>query len=310
MQPDRTPPAIQSPPRRSPQDKRTVGKIATGAWVQNEDCPALDAGGAEVLSAAAALLLGDEPEGAAPCRRSTRPRWFPRATPQTLRDKGKSEAGALLPAGWRSCQPAEFLEQLAQVLGRWTPIPVSDTAIQTAALRGTRRVSSPARSAGSAGAVHRVRTALRVIRPSSGRELRGVGQQIEQNLPYADLIGHDHERAASIRPHCCPWRTGDWSCPRPPPDRVAQVGRARCTVIRPASILERSRTLLISPSRCCPFRASTPGNPAAASSSSASPPASRRSENPMMALSGVLSSWDMLARNSLFSWWPARAPHS
>ena len=76
---------------------------------------------------------------------------------------------------------------------------------------------------------------------------------------------------------------------------------ARESVIRPASTLDRSRIPLISSSRWRPLRRIASRNSRCCPLTGPMPPESRRSENPMMALSGVRSSWLMLARNSLLS---------
>ena len=70
---------------------------------------------------------------------------------------------------------------------------------------------------------------------------------------------------------------------------------------RPASILARSSTELINESRCLPLARISPTN-WTWSGSSFCFSSSISSENPITAFSGVRSSCDMLARNSLLSW--------
>src|SRR5262245_8269524 len=68
--------------------------------------------------------------------------------------------------------------------------------------------------------------------------------------------------------------------------------------IRPASILERSRMSLMRDSRCWPEAWMSFRYSACLSLSSPNSRSFSTSEKPMTALSGVRSSWDMLARNS------------
>ncbi len=73
---------------------------------------------------------------------------------------------------------------------------------------------------------------------------------------------------------------------------------ASSSSIRPASILDRSRMSLMSESRCRPEESMSCRYSSCLSLSSPNMRSSSASEKPMMALSGVRSSWDMLARNS------------
>src|SRR5215475_13291464 len=68
--------------------------------------------------------------------------------------------------------------------------------------------------------------------------------------------------------------------------------------IRPASTLERSRISLIRERRWRPEERMSSVYSACFSLSSPNILSPKTSEKPMIALSGVLSSWDMLARNS------------
>ena len=80
------------------------------------------------------------------------------------------------------------------------------------------------------------------------------------------------------------------------------VGRSNSvgsSSIRPASILDRSRMSLMSDSRCRPDSRMSPRYSACLSLISPNIRSERTSEKPMIALSGVRSSCDMLARNSL-----------
>ena len=70
----------------------------------------------------------------------------------------------------------------------------------------------------------------------------------------------------------------------------------------PASILDRSRMSLISESRCWPEAWMSCTYSACLALSSPNILSRSTSEKPMMALSGVRSSWDMLARNSDLCW--------
>ena len=68
----------------------------------------------------------------------------------------------------------------------------------------------------------------------------------------------------------------------------------------PASTLERSKMSLMSDNRCWPLVKMSPVYSRWLSVMSPTRPSLRASENPMMALSGVRSSWLMVARNSDF----------
>ena len=80
----------------------------------------------------------------------------------------------------------------------------------------------------------------------------------------------------------------------------ASAKDSSCSSIRPASIFDRSRMSLISASRCRP----APSTRSSGSRSCFNASASSRSISvtPMMALSGVRSSWLMLARNCDLCW--------
>ena len=69
----------------------------------------------------------------------------------------------------------------------------------------------------------------------------------------------------------------------------------------PASIFERSRISLISPSRSCPPRCTQPSEASCSALSGPSTPASSASVNPRIAVIGVRSSWLTLARNRDFA---------
>jgi hypothetical protein len=89
--------------------------------------------------------------------------------------------------------------------------------------------------------------------------------------------------------------------------RFATSNVSRKSFILPASTFERSRTSLINPSRCLPeerifWRSETKDFCPAASASSSS-----ISLYPMIAFSGVRSSWLMFARNALFAWFASSA---
>ena len=86
-------------------------------------------------------------------------------------------------------------------------------------------------------------------------ELGGVGEQVEQRLPHLGQVGVHRRRGrrGSRRPACCRSSrpaAGRW--PRRPGPGPATSNVSRNRSIRPASILERSRMSLISPSRCLP----------------------------------------------------------
>ena len=73
---------------------------------------------------------------------------------------------------------------------------------------------------------------------------------------------------------------------------------ASSSFICPASTLERSRISFSNSSRWRPESRMSSRYSACLSLSSPNSRSSRTSENPITALSGVLNSWDMLARNS------------
>jgi hypothetical protein len=178
------------------------------------------------------------------------------------------------------------------------PMPVSETAIHTAS-RWTSRGSSPARPAG-AGRGAWVWTADKVIRPSSGVNLdafdRRLNSTCRTRVPSA-MIGN----GASSRLTSQCWRL---AVRRLAVSATAPVIASRTSVaarvraMRPASIFDRSRMSLISPSRCRPLRSTASRNSRCSSGTSPAPPLRMRSEKPMIALSGVRSSCDMFARNS------------
>ncbi len=76
--------------------------------------------------------------------------------------------------------------------------------------------------------------------------------------------------------------------------------RTRSIVIRPASIFERSRMSLTTPSRCVLLCLIVSVYCRCSSGSQAS--SSSRSVKPMIAVIGVRISWLMLARNALLAW--------
>ena len=83
---------------------------------------------------------------------------------------------------------------------------------------------------------------------------------------------------------------------------VGRSNSVRSSSIRPASILDRSRISLMRESRCRPDSVMSARYSACLSFISPNIRSDRTSEKPMMALSGVRSSCDMLARNSLLCW--------
>jgi hypothetical protein len=82
--------------------------------------------------------------------------------------------------------------------------------------------------------------------------------------------------------------------------REAIATGSRSSSIFPASTFERSRMSLISDSRCFPLLKMSPTKWRCFSVRSPSRPSASTSEKPMIALSGVRSSCDMLARNADF----------
>src|SRR6266511_6483133 len=147
--------------------------------------------------------------------------------------------------------------------------------------------------------------------PSLGRELQGVGQEVQEHLFDPSLAPAKHPKVLVDR------------APKRDPRRVARsrtrmralsmaLGRSKSVVsssIRPASIFERSRMSLMRDRRCRPDSRMSWRYSVCFSLMSPNFPANRTSENPMMAFSGVRSSCDMLARNSdlwrlaASSWW-------
>ena len=132
-------------------------------------------------------------------------------------------------------------------------------------------------------------------------ELHGVGQQVEQHLLEAELVrldGRPRRRRSRRRARCRAGprvRAPGTGCTRAPARRGTCVGSR---TIWPASTLDRSRISFSSSSRCLPEFQMSWTYSSWRSLSSPNSRSSRTSEKPMTALSGVRSSWDMLARNS------------
>ena len=189
---------------------------------------------------------------------------------------------------WSSCRPARRPAKISSCLSRGMPMPVSlhrevqqQIAVLDAAPRRRRATTSPALG-----------------------ELDGVADQVDEHLPQParvadERVGHGSEPRG--RPARAPSGGRDSaSALTASPERVA---RGRTSVASssslPASILEKSRMSLITPSSesadCLDQLEilALLGRRASVSSTS--------SVMPMMPFIGVRISWLMLARNSLFA---------
>ena len=195
----------------------------------------------------------------------------------------QAEAGPAVLARGRGVGLRELLEQ---------PAPSARRSCRCPCPRPRMLTQSRPRSSGW-------RVTATVIAPALG-ELAGVAGEVEQRLAEPRRVGPDHaerRRDTPRRPRSrsSPRAAGS-SRPRPRPG-----GRRRPTPGEssslPASIFERSRMSLIRASRCCPRGGCARGP---RSGPAGPPPARPRGASrvtPMMALSGVRSSWLMLARN-------------
>ncbi len=76
---------------------------------------------------------------------------------------------------------------------------------------------------------------------------------------------------------------------------------SKLSSILPASIFDRSRISLMRPSRCCPLLKIAVRSVSCISVRGPSIPLRMTREKPMIELSGVRSSWDILARNCVLS---------
>ena len=190
-----------------------------------------------------ALGREQEPEGRAAVR-SSRPRWSPVHLHELLAE-GQPQPGALGPPAGGAVHLAELLEQLGHVL------PLDADALVRHRDPDHLLGDQPGLVAGPLGRLPsgaRVRTAVSAILPAFGGELGRVGEEVEQDLPDPDAVGHDGERCrVELEVHS--WRL---AVRRLAVSATAPVMASRrsvpasVSVIRPASILERSRTLLMS----------------------------------------------------------------
>ena len=147
------------------------------------------------------------------------------------------QARAAEPARGRGLGLGERLEQPAELLGVM-PMPVSETG------NVSQRPCPSTRS----------RSTASVIRAVLG-ELGGVAQQVEQRLPHLGQVGvhRCRRRRGSRRPGGCrSCSTSGWTIASTSRTSSATSNVSRKSSILPASILERSRMSLISPSRCLP----------------------------------------------------------
>ncbi len=132
-------------------------------------------------------------------------------------------------------------------------------------------------------------------------ELDRVGDQVEHDLLEPELVG---VRPRSRRRRRRPPRSMPWATARSRSiDTAASSSERRSkdeysSSIRPASTFDRSRISLSSSSRCLPEPWMSRRYSSWRSLMSPNIRSSSTSENPRTALSGVRSSWDMLARNS------------
>ena len=111
---------------------------------------------------------------------------------------------------------------------------------------------------------------------------RSGGQSTTIRLPFFAVIGSTVLTTSSIS--------------------GANGNDSRCSSIRPASIFDRSRMSLIRASRCRAARSTRSSGSSSSSRLKSRASSSSISVTPMMALSGVRSSWLILARNCDLCW--------
>ena len=197
---------------------------------------------------------------------------------QAARD-GEAEPGAAVARACCGRRPARIPRRSTSSLSAAMPIPVSATATLDRAVRRPRADLDAA----------------------ARRELRGVAQQVDDDLAQLLLVD-DIERKLVVER----LDLGDALLDQGLDGAHALLEHRRelrprpgCTSIRPASTLARSRIALMSESRCCALaRIFSRFSYCFGSSRSCERRITMRVK-PMIALSGVRSSCDMLARNAL-----------
>ena len=116
--------------------------------------------------------------------------------------------------------------------------------------------------------------------PRSARTPEDDTARVRTSIPFRWACGATRDTASVIAP--------------------AGASGSTCSSIRPDSIFARSRMSLIKASKCLPLASTSWTNLTCSGESDSWPSSRRSSEKPMIAFSGVRSSCDMLARNSLF----------
>ena len=136
-------------------------------------------------------------------------------------------------------------------------------------------------------------------------ELAGIAQEIEQDLPQPHRDRRSARRGSPARRRpagSCSARRAGARC-RSPRRSAAQASTdSGLSSSLPASILERSSTWLMRPSRWLPAACTRRSGSCAFSVPKRAALVTIISVSPMMALSGVRSSWLMLARNCDLCW--------
>ena len=155
----------------------------------------------------------------------------PPCSSTSLRESGSPSPvpSACLP----SLRLLELLEDRLQVLGR------------RCRGRCRRRRSRPGR---------RRARAETSTRPSAGRELDRVGEEVEDDLAHASLVGRDRDLLRlGVEGEREPAAARALACIETALRRMSGIATCESSSsMRPASILARSRTSLISESRCLP----------------------------------------------------------
>ena len=191
-----------------------------------------------------------------------------------------------VPSSWAAPRPPCWKD--SKIFSRSSgaiPIPVSDTATTSSpASRRAWTATVPPAGVNLTALPTRLTTTCLKRSSSDSTSPTSSATSSSSPIPWRAARSRTSERAYSSAP-----------------GTEKTVGSSR---ICPASIFDRSRISLSSSSRCRPELRMSPRYSSCRSFSSPNMPPSSTSEKPMTALSGVRSSWDMLARNSDL-WRPA-----